>query len=51
MTLSKELSDETNIGLKIKNILNEESIYTQGGEIYQRSKEGVSYSFDVSMKF
>lgn len=51
MTFNKEISDTFSMGFKLKNLLNEEVLYTQDGKVYMRYKEGISYSFDMGMKF
>lgn len=51
MTFNKEISDTFSMGFKLKNLLDEEVLYTQDGKVYMRYKEGISYSFDMGMKF
>lgn len=51
VTFNKEISDTFSMGFKLKNLLDEEVLYTQDGKVYMRYKEGISYSFDMGMKF
>jgi len=50
LTLSKSF-DDSKLSFKLKNILDEERLYTQGGEVYQKNKIGVGFSMDYSQSF
>ena len=49
-TLSKEF-DQGKLSFKLKNLLDSERLYTQGGEIYKLTEPGMSYSLSYGMSF
>ncbi|NVK41955.1 MAG: carboxypeptidase regulatory-like domain-containing protein [Oceanospirillaceae bacterium] len=49
-TLAKDL-DESKVSFKIKNLLDSTRLYTQGGETYQKTKPGISFSAGYSLSF
>ncbi len=50
LTLSKSF-DDSKLSIKFKNILDEKRLFTQGGEIYQKSKLGIGFSLSYSQSF
>jgi hypothetical protein len=49
-TLSQAIS-EGKLSFKLKNLLAEKRLYTQGGEVYQTSDPGMSFSLSYSHSF
>ena len=49
-TLSQSLSTGK-ISMKIKNLLDENRLYTQGGKVYKRYAPGISYDFSYTYNF
>ena len=49
-TLSKEIG-EGKVSLKMKNLLSNERLFTQGGEVYQKTDPGMSFSFSYGQSF